>query len=277
MRYVANNVHSTNASDYVPHRHCELHIGVLTEPNDGVPRMVIRRTWHALASVLGIQVTFVIGDRRLDPHEALLLQSEISTFRDILQIDSLEDSYYNLFEKTLAWFTWAGQHSNCSFIMKLDKDTYPRLLPILHQLVQLPRNSTSPYYIGSMYGSFTSQKRNATVVQDVNSPWYMHDQFPHSAYPPYMSGGAYIVSRELAHLIGLYAPSTLPYRLEDAGIGLLLARMRAHVNYVTNEAWNTEVCSLDTAYDNPSYSQAFNMYGRYTADMAGAGNVGCYY
>lgn len=270
MRYVSWNVfHVENrTAEFLPRQDCLLHLGVFTAPEDIIPRMVIRESWGKLAKALGVPVTFVTANKVLPPHMQLLLSTEGAVFNDVIRFDSFDDSYYNLFEKTLAWFSWASTHSQCAFVMKMDQDSYPRLSVLLNSLHSIPSGA---HCIGTMWGSFDAKKRNATVIHNKDSPWYLADQYPHPVFPPYMSGGAYILSRNLVNLVSISSPSTMVYRLEDAGLGILVAKLGfAKVTYTSGEGWDVERCVVDSTYDNPAYSAQFNMYGRFAADMNGS-------
>lgn len=269
MRYVSWNVYRVGnlTAVFLPRQDCLLHLGVFTAPEDITARMVIRESWGNLAQALGVPVTFVTANKSVPHPTQLLLNIEGKVFHDVIRFDSFDDSYYNLFEKTLAWFSWASTQSKCSFVMKMDKDSYPRLMVLLRYLQSITEGK---HYIGTMWGSYEANKRNATVVQNKDSAWYMADQHPHSSFPPYMSGGAYVLSRELVNLVSVSSYSTMVYRLEDAGLGILMARLGfASIKYVSGDAWDVERCVIDSVYDNPAYSAHFNIYGRFAADING--------
>lgn len=255
-------------------RRCRLAIGVLSVPSKHIPRDVIRQTWGRIARALGsVRLYFVLGTPKvpLAPHEKLQLERETTLYDDILHLH-VDDSYDNLGAKSVEWFAWAANNTECEYIFKTDDDSYVRVLPLLDFLSIAFGSSPFRNYFGIQWGGWEGG-RQPTVDRDPSSAWYMYDQYAHDTFPPYMSGAGYGMSRDVALWLASHKSQHPHYRVEDAGIGIILNSLRQsdRLHYHSDKRFfDYENCTDDTVLDNPTFSHGFNMYVRYSDDMNGA-------
>ena len=223
---------------------------------------------------------FVVGNPSppLPPNVTRALAAEAAEAGDLLTVN-VTDSYATLGPKSLAWFAWAGEHTQCDVIFKTDVDTYIRIVPLLDFLRRaLSVNSTHPLptlkYIGKQVGTW---EKGTDVMKNPNNRWYMYDMYPHDTYPPYMEGAGYGVSRDVTAWLGaaVAAQRFPPFRVEDAGVGIMLSEMfrePGSLEYVVDKTAFTQgwECSAAKVLDNPAYSRRFSLRVRHADDVDGA-------
>lgn len=216
---------------------------VKSSPNHFNRRIAIRSSWgyeHRFSDV-EVRTLFLLG---LIPDENLqnLVDSEHQRFNDIVQANFM-DSYFNNTIKTMMGFKWAVNFcSNSKFYMFVDDDYYVSLKNVLRFL----RNpSNYPKYlkepIASLKNVLINRERRQidfelpndihlyTGYVFVSSPhrhliskWHVSlEEYPYHMWPPYVTAGAYILSREA--LLDMYFTSfyTKHFRFDDIYLGLL--------------------------------------------------------
>ena len=147
------------------------------------------------------------------------LAEEQENFGDLVQEDFL-DSYANLTIKSvmlLKWFTQSCEKGpkGPQYVLKTDDDMYINLV----KLWELVRANKKPQLL---MGSLIC---NAVPIKDPYNKWYVPKyMFAERRYPNYLSGTAYLMSRQaLAALYRASFDSPL-FHLEDIYITGLLAR-----------------------------------------------------
>jgi len=127
-----------------------LFIAILSAPNNLKKRDVLRKTWlsrlkgphyhRGLLDVIGWG--FVLGQTTNESVQ-LKIEEESKNDSDILQVE-MNDSYYNLTQKSVAILNWVN--SNCpyaDFVLKVDDDVYVNvhnLANVLDELSPKERN-----------------------------------------------------------------------------------------------------------------------------------------
>lgn len=180
-------------------------------------RDVIRQTWGSETrfSDVMIKTVFLVGDEVDAPHMQVRLRKESNSHKDIIQ-GSFIDSYYNNTIKTMMGQHWA--YHNCAsanYFFFVDDDYYVSTRNMLRFLKD-PKNY--PKYLQSFVANAgIDQQANlyAGYVFPSSSPkrfvlskWYVSlEEYPFSQYPPYVTAGAYVLSRkslETLYFAGLY-------------------------------------------------------------------------
>jgi len=182
-------------------------------------RVAVRESWAKDQSTLsGVRVVFLVGHLVNNSRQEQLAEEQES-FGDLVQEDFL-DSYANLTVKSvmlLKWFTQSCEKGakGPQYVLKTDDDMYINLVK-LWELVQA--NKKPQLLMGSLIC-------NAVPIKDPYNKWYVPKyMFAERRYPNYLSGTAYLMSRQaLAALYQASFDSPL-FHLEDIYITGLLAR-----------------------------------------------------
>lgn len=206
-------------------------------------RIAIRSSWgfEKRFSDVEVRTVFLLGT--LDDNEKdtnMRLNSENEKYKDIVQADFL-DTYFNNTIKTMVGFRWAAKFcSNSKFYMFVDDDYYVSLKNVLRYL----RNPTNyPKYLEDPIVSLNKRDVDFELPDDVKlytgfvfissplrntfSKWYITlDEYPYHMWPPYVTAGAYILSRD--SLLDMFYASyfTQHFRFDDIYVGLLAYKVK---------------------------------------------------
>ncbi|CAH0557270.1 unnamed protein product [Brassicogethes aeneus] len=170
------------------------------------------------------------------------INKEAKDYNDIVQ-GNFTDSYYNNTLKTMLGFTWAIHScSNSRFYMFVDDDYYVSTKNVL-RFIKYP--TQYPTYLKNPTKNFNKalhQRRINQLDLDLNenvrlytgyafessplrhytSKWYVSlEEYPYNKWPPYVTAGAYVLSREA--LMDMYYASfyTKHFRFDDIYVALL--------------------------------------------------------
>lgn len=247
-------------------------------------RMVIRNSWgyeHRFSDV-EIRTVFLLG---LDEDYVLMdkVNIENSKFGDIVQSGFL-DSYYNNTIKTMMGFKWAVQFcGNARFYMFVDDDMYAstkNVLRFLRNPTNYPTYLQEPIYsidnikIGGKNSRImkrqvdTKNNRSKRQVLDfelpddvrlysgyvfissphrhISSKWHVPlEEYPYHMWPPYVTAGSYIVSREALHDLYYTSFYTKHFRFDDIYLGLVALKANIEPYHCTEFHFYKKAYSLD--------------------------------
>ncbi|KAL1457748.1 hypothetical protein WDU94_007942 [Cyamophila willieti] len=202
-------------------------------------RKAIRQSWgyERRFSDVPIVTVFVLG---YDPEDKAL-QKEIETeqkkFGDIVQAKFV-DTYYNNTIKTMIGYKWAANYCNHSkFYLFADDDFYVSTRNVLRfirnplqypEYLELPietiqnKNNILDYELPANVKLFSGFVFVSSPHRHYTSKWYISlDEYPYHLWPPYVTAGAYVVSKEV--LLDFYFAShfTKHFRFDDIYLGIL--------------------------------------------------------
>ncbi|GLV38814.1 brainiac [Carabus blaptoides fortunei] len=217
--------------------------------HNGARREAIRQSWgyeHRFSDVT-IRTVFLLGVDS-DGTSFDTVKSEYNKYGDIVQANFI-DSYYNNTIKTMMGFKWAVTHcSQSKFYMFVDDDMYVSTKNVL-RFVRNPTNY--PAYLQEPVYSLKDKKKMADsrprdkrqvldfeLPNDVHlysgyvfisaphrhktSKWHVDlDEYPYHMWPPYVTAGSYIVSREALHELYYTSYYTKHFRFDDIYLGLV--------------------------------------------------------
>lgn len=191
---------------------------VCTAVSNAKQRETIRRTWGSIASENNntdyVRLGFLIGSTK----SAILqeqIEQESAKYSDIIQQDFV-DSYKNLTLKSIMLLKWVSVYCpNVQYVLKTDDDMYVNVPNLINALIKLPVKSNV------MYGVLF---RRAKPNRHPTAKWYVpKNQFEGDTFPDYLSGTAYVMSRDVTPKL-LEASSTIPFLvMEDVFITGLCA------------------------------------------------------
>lgn len=212
-------------------------------------RSAIRVTWGFEQRFSDVQIrrVFLLG-KGLDENLQNKINQESVKYGDIVQAD-FADSYFNNTIKTMIGFKWAVNFcDNSQFYMFVDDDFYVSTKNVL-RFIRNPTNYPEYVINSEHYLKLKMQRRQPLDVFDYELPrdvrlytgfvfnssphrhqtskWYISlEEYPYDKWPPYVTAGAYILSREA--LIDMYYTSyyTKHFRFDDIYVGLLAYRAK---------------------------------------------------
>lgn len=197
-------------------------------------RNVIRQTWGSESRFpdVVIRTVFLIGTQLGNNSLDEVLNKEDAAYKDLVQADFI-DSYSNNTLKTMMGFKWAVQYcSHAQFIAFSDDDMYISPLNILRFIDSpdlYPDNSLSNSSIQpdlNLYAGYVFA--NSAPMRLPWLKWYISwDEYKYNMWPPYITAGAYIVSRRT--LLDLYYASLFTQFLRFDDVFLGLVAQKAHI------------------------------------------------
>lgn len=207
-------------------------------------RFAIRNSWgyENRFSDVPIKTVFLLGIDESNRKMQEQIQLEQVKFGDLVQAN-FKDTYFNNTIKTMIGFKWAKKYcQNARFFMFSDDDMYistknvlnfvrnptrypeyllqtemhrPRQLSQLFDL-ELPKNVR----LFAGYKFFSAPHRHQT------SKWYVSlQEYPFHLWPPYITAGAYILSRRALEELYYGSLYTKHFRFDDIYLGLIAKKI----------------------------------------------------
>lgn len=206
-------------------------------------RAVIRKTWgyQKRFSDVEIRTVFILGKKNNESLQRSV-DEESTKFDDIIQAD-FADTYFNNTIKTMMGFKWAVNFcANSQFYMFVDDDYYVStknvLLFIRHptkypgfleesvfslkNLISRKTLSIYDYELPPDVRLYSGYTFNSAPHRHITSKWQVSlEEYPYHMWPPYITAGAYVLSKE--SLFDMYYASfyTKHFRFDDIYVGLL--------------------------------------------------------
>ncbi len=185
---------------------------VLTGPTNIERRNAMRSTWLNVTKFPSVSRRFVIGTSDLDSNTRETLEQEQNKYGDMLFLPEFKDTYNQLTRKLLSALLWINENIDCSFVMKVDDDTFARLDIIEQELKE------KYHHVDNLYWGF---HRGSSRVK-YSGPWAESKWILCDRYLPYALGGGYIISRKLVEYISNISSLLVLYNSEDVSLGLYL-------------------------------------------------------
>lgn len=217
---------------------------IKSSPENFDRRSSIRHSWgfEKRFSDVPVKRLFLLGNRN-DEKLQRLIDIESQENGDIIQAD-FKDTYFNNTIKTMIGFKWAVTYCpDAKYYMFVDDDYYVSLKNVLRFLrhpTNYPKYLTEP--LSSLKNALLNRKKRQVfefeLPDDVRlytgyvflssphrhytSKWYVSlEEYPYHLWPPYVTAGAYILSKN--SIIDMYYTSfyTKHFRFDDIYVGLL--------------------------------------------------------
>lgn len=256
---------------------------VKSSPENFDRRIAVRSTWgyeHRFSDV-EVRTVFLIGWRESDALQRSI-NEENQRFSDIIQAN-FSDTYYNNTYKTMMGMQWAIKFcSNSKFYMFVDDDYYISTKNVL-RFVRYP--TKYPQYLKEFMANVNSLLRiNRRPFQFMDfelqegvklysgytfksaphrhyfSKWYISlKEYPYHMWPPYVTAGAYILSRSALRDMYYSSFYTLHFKFDDIYVGLLAHKakiepLHSEEFYFYKKAYNKfdfEYTIASHGYGNP--------------------------
>ncbi|XP_041949632.1 N-acetyllactosaminide beta-1,3-N-acetylglucosaminyltransferase 4-like isoform X1 [Alosa sapidissima] len=186
-------------------------------------RAALRDTWGCAGRIQGhkVKLVFLMGrshDKVQDHDPQQLLQSESRHYGDILQWD-FADIFFNLPRKEVGFLSWFSRKcSSAQFVFKGDDDMFVNTENLVEFLTaHKPENHLFAGFIHSP----------EMPIRDRSSKYFVPVEiYPEGKlYPPFPSGGGYLMSRQTMLGLDVAAQKVKLLPLDDVFLGLCLQQM----------------------------------------------------
>ncbi|XP_029105553.1 UDP-GlcNAc:betaGal beta-1,3-N-acetylglucosaminyltransferase 7, like [Scleropages formosus] len=190
-------------------------------------REAVRRTWgreQALEGGRRVKTLFLLGAPSAGKdHKNLqkLLEYEDRLYGDILQWDFM-DTFFNLTLKEVNFLRWFALHcARARFVFKGDDDVFVHTGNLL-ELIDFKAQEAGG--ARSLFVGDTISK--AIPIRNRESKYYIPRELFDQPYPPYVGGGGFLMSSELARRLLLASEALELYPIDDVFLGMCLQRLR---------------------------------------------------
>lgn len=184
-------------------------------------REAIRKTWGKIPDS-GTKLVFLVGSSNIDS----AIVAENADHHDIVQENFL-DVYWNNTYKTIMGFNWATTFCpKAHHILFVDDDYFVNLQNLLYFVRHL--NHNMPLFTGTLLPWSVPYRENS-------SKWYVSmKDYPFQRYPPYLAGGAIIVSMDVAQKMAAAFPYVKYLVIDDAYLGIVAYKLGIGI---TRNSW----------------------------------------
>lgn len=183
-------------------------------------RKAIRVTWGNETLFEGLQMRriFLLAKHN-DLKKEALLEIEHQEYHDIIQGD-FQDSFRNLTVKDIMFMRWLTNYCpQAKYIFKGDDDVFVNLDNIVDYLLSLSAEKGKNLFTGSVL--YPSPR-----IKDPKSKYYVPSKlWPEKYYPPYVSGGGFLMSSVVAKKIFEVSKVTPIIPIDDAFLGVCLRKL----------------------------------------------------
>ncbi|XP_077371016.1 UDP-GlcNAc:betaGal beta-1,3-N-acetylglucosaminyltransferase 7, like [Festucalex cinctus] len=230
---------------FVLHRHCRYfpmlinHPEKCTTPDGGVHllmvvksvieqhdrREAVRKTWGKEHTAEGksIQTLFLLGSPSVGKDTKnlqKLIEYEDQIYGDILQWDFM-DTFFNLTLKEVNFLKWFGIYCpGVQFIFKGDDDVFVNTNNLLDLIgFKMEEHKETTLFVGDTISK-------AIPIRNRQSKYYIPRELFDKPYPPYVGGGGFLMSSQLARRLFVVSEDLELYPIDDVFLGMCLQRLR---------------------------------------------------
>ncbi|XP_074500771.1 UDP-GlcNAc:betaGal beta-1,3-N-acetylglucosaminyltransferase 7, like [Sebastes fasciatus] len=230
---------------FVLHRHCRYFPMLINHPEkcsdgdgDGVHllmvvksvieqhdrREAVRKSWGEERTVDGkkIKTLFLLGSPTTGKDTKnlqKLIEYEDQIYGDILQWDFM-DTFFNLTLKEVNFLKWFDIYcSGVQFIFKGDDDVFVNTLNLL-QLIgfKVEDGKDSDLFVGDTISK-------AIPIRNRQSKYYIPKELYDKPYPPYVGGGGFLMSSQLARRLFVVSEDLELYPIDDVFLGMCMQKL----------------------------------------------------
>ncbi|XP_033760787.1 uncharacterized protein LOC117342690 [Pecten maximus] len=178
-------------------------------------RVALRKLWQA-TNDSNMRRAFMLGYSRT--HQ-LAVDNESRKYHDIIQ-ENFVDNYMNNTFKTIMAYNWATRYCRrAHVILFLDDDYLVNMTVMATHVRATYRNQSSGLYAGTL-------AKHAPPYRDKNERWFLtYKQYPYDEFPPYVGGGAYVVSFDVAKRFKFAFPYVQYMGIDDVFLGIVARKL----------------------------------------------------
>ncbi|CAG01761.1 unnamed protein product, partial [Tetraodon nigroviridis] len=188
-------------------------------------REAVRKTWGKERAVEGRKITtlFLLGSPASGKDAKnlqKLIEYEDRLYGDILQWDFM-DTFFNLTLKEVNFLKWFDLYCpGVRFVFKGDDDVFVNtnnLLDLIDFRVEARREADT------MVGDTILK---AIPIRNRQSKYYIPRELYDKPYPPYVGGGGFLMSSQLARRLFVASEDVELYPIDDVFLGMCLEKLR---------------------------------------------------
>ena len=154
-----------------------------------------------------------------NPDTSEKIHRESIEHKDILIVNRHED-FYDLTRRVMSSFDWSINNCEFEYLFKVDDDIFVNIPNVFSFLTRKNVRYLSHLYAGDM-------NIEAIVNRNPKSKYRVsYKEWPVETYPPYCSGGGFIISRDIVKSIIPYFDWVNPLKIDDVYIGILIERAK---------------------------------------------------
>uniref|UniRef100_A0A1A9W437 Galectin domain-containing protein n=1 Tax=Glossina brevipalpis TaxID=37001 RepID=A0A1A9W437_9MUSC len=205
-------------------------------------RLAIRQSWGHYTERRDVSIAFVLG-RTANQNLNKDLSEENSIYGDLIRGHYI-DSYNNLTLKTISSLEWVDQHcAKAKFILKTDDDMFINVSKLLLFLDNHAKDKKT------IYGRLAKKWK---PIRNKKSKYYVSPgQFGAAVFPPFTTGPAYVMTRDVIHDVYEQALRQVYFKLEDVFTTGIVAQQlgikRVHINDFLNRRIPFNSCNIRKA------------------------------
>lgn len=259
---------------FVLHRHCRYFPMLLNHPEkctDGEVHLLmvvksiieqhdrreaVRKTWGKEQTVDGkkIKTLFLVGTPAAGKDTKnlqKLIEYEDMLYKDILQWDFM-DTFFNLTLKEINFLKWFDIFCpNVHFIFKGDDDVFVNTQNLLELIsFKVEERQDADLFVGDTINK-------AIPIRNRQSKYYIPKELFDKAYPPYVGGGGFLMSAQLARRLFVVSEELELYPIDDVFLGMCLKKLTVapemHPGFKTFGITRRKVSSMN---NNPCFYKA---------------------
>lgn len=199
-------------------------------------REAVRKTWGKEQVIQGmnIKTLFLLGTPSTGKDARnlqALVKYEDRTYGDILQWDFM-DTFFNLTLKEVNFLRWFNIYcSKVPFIFKGDDDVFVHSQNLVELIgFKIEENKVDNLIIGDTIFK-------AKPIRNRQSKYFIPKELYDKPYPPYLGGGGFLMSSQVAHRLFMVSENVELYPIDDVFLGMCLQRL--HITPELHHAFRT--------------------------------------
>lgn len=227
---------------FVLHRHCRYFPMLINHPekcSDGEVHLLmvvksvieqhdrreaVRKTWGKERTVDGkkIRTLFLLGSPTTGKDTKnlqKLIEYEDRIYGDILQWDFM-DTFFNLTLKEVNFLKWFDIYCpGVQFIFKGDDDVFVNTDNLLELIgFKVEERKEADLFVGDTISK-------AIPIRNRQSKYYIPKELYDKPYPPYVGGGGFLMSSQLARRLFVVSEDLELYPIDDVFLGMCLQKL----------------------------------------------------
>lgn len=187
-------------------------------------REAVRRTWGKEHTVRGkrVKTLFLLGTPapgKDSKNLQKLLEYEDRLYGDILQWNFM-DTFFNLTLKEVNFLRWFDIYcSNVPFIFKGDDDVFVNPTNLVDLIdFRIQEGKVSDLFVGDTISK-------AAPIRNQQSKYYIPKELYNEPYPPYVGGGGFLMSSQLARRFYVVSEDVTLFPIDDVFLGMCLQKL----------------------------------------------------
>lgn len=228
VSYMPINVHSFDKIHQpkpctipsLPSDNTNILIMVKSSSNNSQVREEIRTMWRALKTD-PVNLVFLLG--RASSKNQARINKEYEQHKDMLQ-EKFTETHMHSTRKIVMGFNWVEvKCSKVKLILVMDDSYFVNCSNMINYLRRIPKDKD--IFTGKLW-------KDARPHREKGNKWKVsYEQYPFDKFPPYLSGGAYVISYSILRQFSIAFPYVKYFSIDDVFLGIIATKLRISVNH----------------------------------------------